>query len=195
MDTKRTVETAALAIAAVALGALLWSRQLSVPALQAQGPVISAREFRVVDSRGICRGRLFVTDNDAGVILELNDVRGWSKVSFQAGPVGGFGLIWGPGGGGSYDTRFATPSINFLDANNMIQASLPWQGGVSGGKALQGFPALPMEPGPPAASSSPPGPGRSPQSVHPSEIESLRSYVDNLNSRVNAIAAQLNALR
>jgi hypothetical protein len=141
----------------------------------------AAREFRVVDGSGAVRAKL----NEYG--LDLNDSRGVARIALRVAPDGtAFALLFDKTGGGSYNSDFRTPSVNFVDAGGRITASLPWTSAKASNFAPIGLMPAPGQP-------CVPQPGyRCPESV--SAETSLQNQINSVRETVNRIAIQLNQL-
>jgi hypothetical protein len=87
------------------------------------GNVITAQEIRLVAPNGKLRGKLQASDRFS--VIDLYGPDGSNKIKLAVGPVNNaFILMFDPAGGGSYQTSFPIPSINFIAANGRIKASL-----------------------------------------------------------------------
>jgi hypothetical protein len=181
MGIREASSVCVLAVAAGFLGALLAGRVISTSPVAAQGDqTIAAQELKVVDQAGALRARISVDG------LELKDSRGITRISLRVAPDGtAFALFLDKSGGGSYFTNFQTPSVNFIDAQGRVTASLPWSGGGGGRSdvvpiALLERPCIPS-------------PGvRCPSSV--ADEASLQNQIDSVRSKVNELAVLVNKL-
>lgn len=108
------------------LGGLLSGRIFSGQTVFAQEPhSITAREFRLIDSRGTTRGVLGVTSNDSMATFELNDRMGTRRIFFIVDGNGNPSAhFWDRQADGGYKPA-NTPSINFWNRDNGLRSKLP----------------------------------------------------------------------
>lgn len=180
MDRKGAAQTSVLAVLCGALGAGAASL-----ASQPQTPVITAQEFRVVDRNGTTRASL--SGGEGFTELALNDSRGVRRVMVVVAPDGSpFAMFFDHRGDGGYDTGFQTPSVNFVDPQRRIVASLPWSGAT----------LATMNKLPPLLDLPPTG-GRFPSTGAASteDVQTLQGRVDLLWDRVNKLVARVGVLQ
>jgi hypothetical protein len=190
MNRKELAQTCVLAVLCGALGAVGATRLTSGATVAAQTapPAIAAQRFNVVDQNGTTRASLSSTDGFTQLVM--NDSRGVMRVLLQVNPDGSpFAMFWDKSGGGSYDTRFQMPSVNFLDPQNKIMASLPWTAGRTVTKGIAPVDLL-TEPVRPSST------GRGPFSGSASleDVQWLQGQIDQLRAHVNKLAITINAV-
>jgi hypothetical protein len=126
MNRENVALTLVLAMVSAFVGGALASLLISGQPALAEGPkVISAQEFRLRDSKGATRARLFTANDGLITIFELHDLNSKLRMMFM---VDGYGNpsahFWDKRGGGSYRIA-STPSISFYDRHSDLRAKVP----------------------------------------------------------------------
>lgn len=181
MNRKQFFLTSVLAMVSAFLGGAVLTWFFQAGDVQAQSrQVLSAQEFRLVDSKGVLRGRLgtWPPNNENSAFFALNDSQGRRRLDIGVNKNGTPWAAFWNRSANAYGMNVNAPAISFHGPDGRIVGRVP-------GAQRRGLPKIGY-----AGS----GGGGKADSARPEDIRSLQIQVDSLRGKVNEVTQRINLL-
>ncbi len=181
MNRKQFFLTSVLAMFSAFLGGAVLTWFFQASAVQAQSrQILSAQEFRLVDSRGVLRGRLgtWPPNNENSAFFALNDSQGRRRLDIGVNRNGTPWAAFWNRSASAYGMTVGAPGISFHGPDGKVISRVP--GAQRRGLSKIGY-----------ARGS--GGGKS-DAAGREELRPLQNQLDTLRAKVNEITVRINLL-